>query len=82
MSSQAAMVWNSLRPGEIATDAPLQREAGFQLFGSSHTPWTDPHSYPKWGDEAIGAACWIGLNPKWKRSFKGTLLRYRLQVLH
>lgn len=82
MTLQAAPLWNALRQGERATDAPLRRDAHLQFIGSIRTPWSEPHACPKWGDEAEGPVCWIELQPQWEPALKGILPKDRLQVLY
>ncbi|NNU80322.1 tRNA (N6-threonylcarbamoyladenosine(37)-N6)-methyltransferase TrmO [Halovulum dunhuangense] len=60
----------AIRPHEIATDAPLPRDASIAFIGVIRTPWTRREDCPHQG-KPDGPECVIELTPPWDRALDG-----------
>jgi tRNA-Thr(GGU) m(6)t(6)A37 methyltransferase TsaA len=72
---------DSLRPGEVATDAPLRADAAVCFIGRIRTPWTRRADCPRQG-AADGPACRIEVDRAWAAALEGVEAFERLEVLY
>lgn len=75
------MAANDIRPGEVAVEAPLARDAGLEFIGRIHTPWATRQDTPKQG-AADGAICRIEIFEPWSAALKGVEGFETLHVLY
>ncbi len=70
-----------IRPGEVATDAPMTADATVQFIGTIHTPWSDLAECPRQGDRD-GPQCRIELLEQWRAALDGLERFERIDVLY
>jgi tRNA (adenine37-N6)-methyltransferase len=72
----------SLRPGEIASEAPLQVDATLAFIGHIETPWRSRADCPRQGDPVDGPDCVIIVTAPWDQALQGVELYERLDILY
>ena len=71
----------SVRPGEVRTDAPLRADAEIAFIGTIRTPWSRREDCPRQGDRG-GPLCRIVLDPPWDAALAGIEDFEALEVLY
>lgn len=72
---------NTLRPNEIAAEAPPATDAGLVFIGRIRTPWTDRLQCPRQG-RLDGPLCRIEVFPQWAAALDGIGAYSRIEVLY
>ncbi|NPU13680.1 tRNA (N6-threonylcarbamoyladenosine(37)-N6)-methyltransferase TrmO [Bradyrhizobium sp. 83002] len=70
-----------LRPGEVAVDVPLPRDASLYFIGRIRTPWTSRLETPRQGSFE-GPVCRLEIFEPWVPALQGIDAFSRLQVLY
>lgn len=71
----------SVRPGEVRTDAPLRADAAITFIGAIRTPWRRREDCPRQGDRD-GPVCRIEVDPAWEAALAGIEAFETLEVLY
>ena len=61
---------STIRPGELAGEPPLARDAGIEFIGRIHTPWSARSETPRQG-QADGPVCRIEVFERWAPALQG-----------
>jgi tRNA-Thr(GGU) m(6)t(6)A37 methyltransferase TsaA len=70
-----------LRPGEVAIDAPLPRDAALYFIGRIRTPWTSRLETPRQGSHQ-GPVCRLEIFEPWVPALKGIDSYTYLEVIY
>ena len=70
-----------LRPGEVAIDAPLPRDAALYFIGRIRTPWTSRLETPRQGSHQ-GPVCRLEIFEPWVAALKGVDAFTHLEVIY
>jgi tRNA (adenine37-N6)-methyltransferase len=70
-----------LRPGEVAIDAPLPRDASLYFIGRIRTPWTSRLETPRQGSHQ-GPVCRLEIFEPWVAALNGVDAFTHLEVIY
>jgi len=72
---------DSIRPGEVAIDAPLHTDAALTFIGTIRTPFATRADCPRQGD-VDGPLCRIEVATPWQRALEGLAEHEQVEVLY
>lgn len=72
----------SIRPHEVATDAPLPVDATLAFIGHVETPWLRREDCPRQGNRDTGPDCTIVVAPPWVPALTGVEAFPSLDILY